>query len=83
MKPVAIPTAAFLLATRRASVRRHSRAQLVLALRELQGLIGQIGSVYGNDRAPDRADQMQKLCERAFNVAVDALATDPPERSKK
>ena len=62
--------------------KKKTRGELVKALRELQGLIGLIGAAYGNDRAPDRADKMQALCNQAFNVAVNALATDPPERVK-
>jgi hypothetical protein len=62
--------------------KKKTRGELVKALRELQGLIGQIGATYENDRAPDRACRMQVLCEQAFNVAVNALATDPPERTR-
>lgn len=63
--------------------RKRTRGELVIALRELQSLVGQIGATYGNDRAPDRADRMQILCDKAFNVAVDALATDPPGRVRR
>lgn len=59
--------------------KRKTRADLVKALRELQTIIGQIGACYGNDRQPDRAGRMHVLVEKGFAIAVDALATDPPE----
>ena len=62
-----------------AGPKRLTRKQLLSALRELQTIIGQIGACYGNDRAPDRADKMHVLVERGFNVALNALSTDPPE----
>lgn len=60
------------------TVKKKTRGQLLAALRELQGLVGQISAVYENDRSPDRADRMRSLCTRAFSVAIDALSTDPP-----
>lgn len=63
-------------------MKKKTRGELVIALRELQRLIGTIGAVYGNDRSPTRAADMNKLTEKAFNIAVDALATDPPERTR-
>lgn len=66
----------------RVSPKRKSRAELVVALRDLQNLIGRIDGAYSNDRAPDRADQMQRLCKEAFEIAVAALATDPPQEPK-
>lgn len=62
---------------------KKTRGELVKSLRELQKILGSIGGAYGNDRAPDRADRVQTLVDRGFAIAVDALATDPPERPKK
>ena len=64
-------------------MKKKTRSELVKALRELQTVIGQIGACYANDRAVDRAWRMHILVERGFNIAVNALATDPPERQTK
>lgn len=63
-------------------MKKKTRADLVKALRELQGVIGQLGACYSNDRAVDRAAAMHVLVERGFNIALEALSTDPPERIK-
>lgn len=62
---------------------KKTRGQLVAALRELQNLIGEIEATYNNDRVPDRADRIHLLTARAFNTAVEALSTDPPQRVRR
>ena len=65
------------------SAGKKTRADLVGALRQLQSLIGSIQGAYLNDRVADRALKVNTLCTEAFNVAVDALSTDPPEPTRR
>ena len=49
-----------------------SRRQVMAALGKLQTLIGRAKSDYQNDRAPDRADRVEKSLDEAFEIAVNA-----------
>lgn len=57
---------------------KPSRKQLVQAIRDLQVLVGSIGAAYGNDRDPHRADRIHVLVKQAEELAIRAIAHDPP-----
>lgn len=48
--------------------KRVPRAKL---LRELQDLVGRAKGIYMNDRAPDRADLILPVLDRAFDICVE------------
>lgn len=59
---------------------KPTRADLLLVIERLQGLIGQAVSASQNDRAPDRADRIAAALKPAFELCVAARSFDPAPR---
>jgi hypothetical protein len=57
---------------------KPTRRDLLLVIGELQEIIGNIGSAYGNDRAADRAGPMQRLVAEGMRLCIAARSADPP-----
>jgi hypothetical protein len=64
-------------------VRRPGRQELLRVIGELQQLTGEARSVYSNDRDPSRADKLDPLLARAFDLCVEALGFDGPLAPKE
>lgn len=62
--------------------RKPTRRDLLLVIGELQDVIGDIGSSYGNDRGPDRAQLVQDGVERGMRLYILARSYDPPLSGK-
>lgn len=70
----------------RAAARRPTkptRADLLRVIEELQHLVGVGMAAAQNDRAPDRAAQIQGALKKAFDLCVAARSMDPPPRSMR
>lgn len=57
---------------------RPGRAAFLRALHDIQALVSQALSVHMNDRDPERASKVQVAQEKAFDLCVEAQASDPP-----
>jgi len=62
---------------------KPGRREFIAALRECQGLFGSIAAAYGNDRAIDRAERLQPLWIRGFELCLEILSEFPPEGGKR
>jgi hypothetical protein len=57
--------------------RKPSRKQLLLAIGELQTLIGDAIALHNNDRNRHGFEQGQKALAEAFELCIDARSFDP------
>ena len=57
--------------------KKPSRAKLLDVIVELQGLVGEAQGAFYDDRASDRADQIKKKLQVAFDLCVSAHRFDP------
>ena len=61
---------------------KPSRKELVAVIQRLQSLIGRAKASAQNDRDPNRMEAILAPLDEGFNLCLEAVSFDPPQRTK-